>query len=150
MKDLAHDCRILRDQYGDTVPEVLISFIGDAYQPSETHLGKTRLAIKILTAAQVPFTILTKSNAIQRDFDILGDYRDKFRLGMTILTTFEDEVQSWKPEAPSIRSRIDTLAAAKRVGLKTWVSLEPVMKVMSGDFGDAHKNITLLFEYAVI
>jgi DNA repair photolyase len=131
MKDLARDCRFLRDQYGEAIPEVLISFIGDAYQRSENHLGKTRLAIKILTAAQIPFTILTKSNAIQRDFDILGDYRDKFRLGMTIITPFEDEAQAWEPGAPSISSRIDTLAEAKRIGIRTWVSLEPVMKLMS-------------------
>jgi DNA repair photolyase len=115
MKDLASDCRILLDVYGEAVPEVLISFIGDAYQRSESHLGRTRLAIRILINSGIPFTILTKSNTIRRDFDILTEHRSKFRLGMTILTTFEDEVQSWEPEAPSIRSRIDTLAAAKRV-----------------------------------
>ncbi|MCP4625809.1 MAG: hypothetical protein GY850_20180 [bacterium] len=90
MKDLAHDCRILLDVYGEAVPEVLITIIGDAYQRSpESHLGRIRLAIRILINSGIPFTIFTKSNTISRDFDILADYRDKFRLGMTILTTFE-------------------------------------------------------------
>lgn len=130
-KKIAHDARHLVDKYGDAVPEVLISFIGDAYQPAEKHLGITRLAIRILIDAGVPFTILTKSPLIQRDFDILAPYRDKFRLGVTILTTFEDEAMEWEPGAPSISSRLDTLRVAKSEGLKTWVSLEPVMKKMS-------------------
>ena len=131
MKDLISDCRSLNDEYGDKVPEVLISFIGDAYQRSERALGRTRLIIKMLIGQGIPFTILTKSDLIKRDFDILSPYRDKFRLGMTILTTFQDEAGEWEPGAPWILDRIQTLAAAKQTGIRTWVSLEPVMRVMS-------------------
>lgn len=130
-RKIAHDAGYLIDKYGDECPEVLISFIGDAYQKAERNLGVTRLAIRILIDAGVPFTILTKSDLIQRDFDILAPYRDKFRLGMTILTTFEDEAEKWEPGAPWISERLDTLRVAKSAGIKTWVSLEPVMKVQS-------------------
>lgn len=131
MSKLAADCRSLIDQYGEAVPEILISFVGDAYQPAELTLGKTRLALRILINAGVPFTILTKSYRVNRDFDLLAAYRSKFRLGMTILTTFEDEAMRWEPGASSIGDRLITLSEAKQRGIRTWVSLEPVVKVMS-------------------
>lgn len=131
MSDLVKDCEDLKSQYGEAVPEVLISFIGDAYQPAERALGKTRLVIRMLIDQGIPFTILTKSDLIQRDFDILADYRDKFRLGMTILSPFEIDLQAWEPGAPGIGDRVETLWKAKDLGISTWVSLEPVMNIQS-------------------
>lgn len=129
--DLLSDCQSLKAEYGEAVPEVLISFIGDAYQPAEKALGKTRLVVRLLIDQNIPFTILTKSALIQRDFDVLSEYRDRFRLGMTILSAFDDELQSWEPGASSLSNRLETLWKAKELGIRTWVSLEPVMKVMS-------------------
>ena len=128
---LAKDARALTDKYGDQVPEILISFIGDPYQPAESALGLTRLTIRTLMNAGVPFTILTKSYRSVRDFDILTEYRSKFRFGMSIITPFEDEAMKWEPKASSISNRLDAIRMAKQRGLFTWVSLEPVMRVGS-------------------
>lgn len=125
---IAADARALIEQYGDAVPEVLISFVGDAYQPAENTLGISRLAIQCLIKANIPFTILTKSGLVKRDRDILGPYRDKFRLGMTILTADQSLASQWEPYAPLIAERIETLKIFKALGVKTWVSLEPVMQ----------------------
>jgi DNA repair photolyase len=131
MVDLAKDARALRDHYGDAVPEILISFIGDAYQPAEKTLGKTRLVIKTFINAGLPFTILTKSHIIRRDHDILAPYRSKFRLGMTIISGFDDELTAWEPGASCLAERLMTLKQFSDSGVRTWVSLEPIMKIMS-------------------
>jgi len=121
------DARSLSDEYGDACPEILISFIGDAYQPAEKHLGITRLAIRTLINHNLPFTILTKSNLITRDFDLLQEHRKKFRLGMSLITTDDFKASEWEPKAASVLDRIYTLGAAKKHGFQTWVSLEPVI-----------------------
>lgn len=131
MTDLARDCKTLNDQYGEEVPEVLISFIGDAYQPSEARTGRTRLAIRILTGAGIPFTILTKSDLIMRDFDLLEPYSHKFRLGVSLVTWDQSQACNWEPGASSTTERIALLAEAQFRKIPTWVSLEPVMDAKS-------------------
>ena len=128
---IASDARDLLAAYGDKCPEVLISFIGDAYQPAETTLGQTRLAIRILIDHQIPFTILTKSAGVCRDFDLLSAYREKFRLGMSFTSVDRREVDQWEPGARHIDERILALSKAKTLGIRTWVSLEPVMSIKS-------------------
>jgi DNA repair photolyase len=66
---LVADCRYLADKFGDDCPEILLTFLGDAYQPAEAVLGLTRMAIRTLISFNLPFTILTKSALINRDID---------------------------------------------------------------------------------
>jgi len=107
--------------------EILLSFLGDVYQPAETELRLTREAIKILIQNDLTFTILTKggTRAI-RDFDLLQDY-DKARFGTTIIFLDQKLASEWEPGAPSIRNRIKAIQTAKERGIPTWVSLEPVI-----------------------
>ena len=63
------DCRYLKDKYGDDCPEILSTFLGDAYQPAESTLGLTRMAIRTRIGFNLPFTIFTKSALINRDLE---------------------------------------------------------------------------------
>ena len=44
----------------------------DTYQPAERRLRITRSVIKVLSEAQHPFSILTKSSLIERDIDLIA------------------------------------------------------------------------------
>ncbi len=108
-------------------PEILLSFQGDVYQPAEVGLGITRTAIEILIEHGLPFTILTKGGRrAMRDFDLLEEY-PKARFGSTIIFDNELYVFDWEPNAATFYSRAVTIQSAKRRGIKTWVSLEPVI-----------------------
>ena len=124
------DCRILKEQYGDNCPEIHLTFLGDAYQPSENTLGFTRLILRNLIEFNLPFTILTKSSLINRDIELLAPY-PKFRLGLSFTSVDQTEVKEWEPGTGYIQDRITTLRKFKNRGVKTWVSLEPVMSVKS-------------------
>ena len=130
IRRLIADCRYLLDKYGDDCPEILLTFLGDAYQPSEATLGFTRLAAKTLINFNLPFTILTKSSLINRDIEILAPY-PKFRLGLSFTSLTQAEVDKWEPGTGYVRDRINTLLKFKDRGVKTWVSLEPIMRVES-------------------
>jgi len=114
-------------QSGDC-PEILISFVGDPYQPEEIHLKLTRQIIKILIEFDLPFTILTKGGkAAVRDFDLLEKY-PKCSFGTTMILHYPNYIKYWEPYAAGWYDRWDAIFEAHNRGIKTWVSLEPVIE----------------------
>lgn len=109
------------------VPDIHLSFMGDVYQPEEMELGLTREAIEILIQYGLPFTILTKggTRAI-RDFDLLEKY-DRASFGTTIVFSKQTDADYWEPGAPTLDDRIRAFQEARSRGIKTWISLEPVI-----------------------
>jgi DNA repair photolyase len=61
-----------------------------------------------------------------RDFDLLEGF-DKARFGTTLLFTSQPEANYWEPNAASLRDRVNAIEIAYSRGIKTWVSLEPVI-----------------------
>lgn len=126
--NLIRDCSEL--QAWGVCPEIQLTFLGDAYQPMEKHLGFTQSAIQMLISAELPFTILTKSSLIDRDFLLFKSY-PKFRAGFSFTTIDPIEAREWEPGCGYVRDRAAVLQKFKSHGIKTWVSLEPVMSVES-------------------
>ena len=61
-----------------------------------------------------------------RDFDLLEDY-DKARFGTTLTLINQKNADEWEPNAALISDRIHVIEEAHNKGIKTWVSLEPVI-----------------------
>lgn len=104
---------------------VLLSFLSDPYQPAERELQLTREVIGILHDSDIIVTVLTKAGGlVQRDFEL---YRPGDSFGTTL--TFLDRKKSrlWEPGAALPAERIENLIAAKKAGILTWASLEPVI-----------------------
>ena len=109
-------------------PEINLSFIGDVYQPEEMKFRMTREVIKILIENDLRFTILTKGGSrAARDFDLLESY-DKCSFGTTLVFTDQGDADEWELNSPSITDRIRAIERAHSKGIKTWVSVEPVIK----------------------
>lgn len=107
--------------------EVQLCFTCDPYQPIEDDLHITRDAIKILKGNDIIVRILTKGGIRSlADFDLLEADRDWYGVTMTFLD--KDKSLKWEPEAAWPHERISCIAAAKKEGLKTWISLEPVIE----------------------
>lgn len=107
--------------------EVLFSFIGDPYQPHEAEARLTRSALKIFCDAGAAFTVLTKGGRlVERDFDVMATAGA--RLGVSLVWCCDDENRrAWEPHAAPVRERMDLLIKAHLSGIRTWVSLEPVI-----------------------
>jgi hypothetical protein len=91
------------------------------------RLGLTRNAIQILIDNGLRVTILTKGGMrAARDFDLLETY-DRCRFGTTVVFTNQADASRWEPNAPSVEDRIQAIHQAHGRGIKTWVSLEPVI-----------------------
>ncbi len=116
----AHRLQIQRE----TGP-VLLCFTCDPYQPIDQQYELSRKAISALHSYDINVRILTKAGErAERDFDLLSD-KDWF--GVT-LTNLDNQLSlRWEPGAALPDERIKALSKAHTNGIKTWVSLEPVL-----------------------
>jgi DNA repair photolyase len=106
-------------------PNVLLCFTSDPYQPCEADSKLTRKAIEILHGASVSVTILTKAGMrAMRDFDLLGP-GDVF--ATTLTCSNNENSLEWEPGAALPGERLHSLSEAHKRGIRTWVSLEPVL-----------------------
>lgn len=106
---------------------VLLSFTSDPYQPLEEKLHLTRAALCLLIAGTRVVSVLTKNpaRALNLDGDLLLEGR--VHLGTTIAFTSEGLRRKWEPGAPPIVDRIYWMKHAHAMGLRTWISMEPVI-----------------------
>ena len=108
----------LRDIRGKVI---WLSSATDPYQPIEAETRATRKVLEsVLPRNKV--VILTKSDLILRDLDVLHKYRDRIRVGFTITSLKKNP---WEPYAPEPHRRIRALRIFKEAGFETFVSIEP-------------------------
>lgn len=124
-KDVLWQLQREAPNFAGTDERVLLCFTCDPYQPLDVEKQITRQAIEILRANNVPFQILTKGGIrAARDFDLYGP-DDIFGTTLTLLD--EDKSKLHEPHAAVPEDRIVAIKLAKRKGIETWVSLEPVI-----------------------
>jgi DNA repair photolyase len=125
IKLLEKDARILA-QKGDRRP-IQLSFTCDPYQMIDEQYQLTRQALQVLLGYGLHVQILTKGgNRSLRDFDLLSAHKDLVEYGATLVFADDKKAAQIEPYAASTSERIDVLRKAHELGIKTWVSLEPV------------------------
>jgi DNA repair photolyase len=106
--------------------EVFLSSASDPYQPVEARYRLTRRCLELLQKKEFPTSILTRSPLVLRDLDLLRKFR-WVKVGMSVTTV---PSRRFEPGVPSLRRRIETLRRLGEAGIKTWVSLAPVIPGM--------------------
>ena len=125
IEDLKKDARKLRKNNDDR--EILFCFMGDPYNPDEPSRGITRQALEIMIENNLRFTVLTKGgDRVRRDLDLFKSY-SKCSIGQTIVFSDQAFVNYYEPNAASLKERFELAKEAHELGIKTWVSLEPVI-----------------------
>lgn len=118
------DCEQLAKQ-NETRP-ILLCFTCDAYQNINEMYNITRKAIRILVDNDLKFKILTKGGKRSTvDFDIIAEKPHLCEYGTTLVFNDRKSSEIERFAAPTSK-RIQALKEAHELGLKTWVSLEPV------------------------
>jgi DNA repair photolyase len=106
---------------------ILLSFTTDPYQNIDVKYQLTRQAIQILHSHNLKVTILTKGGKrSERDFDLLANNAELSEYGTSLVFTDEVIRMQMEPGASSTQERINALKKAHRLGIFTYVSLEPV------------------------
>ena len=104
----------------------LLGSITDAYQPLEKRYRITRSILEVLLKYQFPISILTKSDLVLRDLDLLKQF-SKCDVGLTITTLDEGVRQHFEPYSSSIEQRVRALKVLHENGIKTYVFIGPIL-----------------------
>lgn len=105
---------------------ILLSSVMDAYQPIERKYALTRSIIEVILKHQYPLSILTKSDLVIRDIDILQKIVD-CEVGLTITTLDREKARIIEPLAVSPERRLTALAKLKQAGITTYAFIGPVL-----------------------
>jgi len=121
----------LKEEIKGLVKQTL--FIGkdtDPYQPIEKRLQHTRQTLEILSVSGHAACILTKSDLVVRDIDLLLGMRGS-SVGMSFSFQTERSREIFEANAPSTRRRLDALRELKRAGIETYALISPVMPLIT-------------------
>ena len=121
LENIESDLNLIK---GDSEP-VHLSFVGDPYDLGRQDNSHTRKVLELFRGYDHPFQVLTKGGLkAVKDFDLYGP-EDRFGVTLTFINPVDSA--SWEPGAALPANRIESLRMAHEFGIKTWVSLEPVI-----------------------
>lgn len=111
----------------------------DPYLPLERELGLTRKALELAERYGYGFTLITKSDLVLRDLDLLKAIQEKTKcvVQMTLTTLDEELCKKLEPGVCTTARRLEVLEILKREGIPTVVWLCPILPFLN----DTEANI---------
>jgi DNA repair photolyase len=111
---------------------VSLSTVTDPYQAPERKYAITREILIRLAEADFPVSILTKSDLVLRDLDVLKRFpAGGVQVGFSLNTADDAVSRAFEPGAPQASKRILALKRLHEEGIATWVFLAPVLPVLT-------------------
>ena len=119
----------------------------DPYIPLETKFGNVRKALALANQYGFGFTLITKSDRVLRDLDLLKAINDKTKcvVQMTLTTYDEDLCKKIEPNVSTTKERFEALKKLNEAGIPTVVWLCPVLPFIN----DTEENIRGILEYCI-
>ncbi len=104
----------------------LLGSVTDAYQPVEKKYKITRAVLEILLKYNFPISILTKSDLVTRDMDLLKGFSD-CDVGLTVTTLDRQTAKGFEPRSPSPQQKLKALEILHNAGIKTYGFIGPIL-----------------------
>ena len=119
----------------------------DPYMHIETELNHTRKCLEIIDKYGFGFTIITKSNRIVRDLDLLKSINEELKcvVQMTLTTYDEDLCKIIEPNVSTTKERFETLKIMRDNGIPTVVWLDPILPFIN----DTEDNLRGVLCYCI-
>jgi DNA repair photolyase len=112
---------------------VALSGVTDAYQPVERVLHLTRRCLEVLAEFRNPVSVTTKSDAVVRDLDLLGELARHRAVSVTIsITTLDSDLaRRLEPRAAQPGARLRTVERLAAAGVPVGVNIAPVIPALT-------------------
>lgn len=119
----------------------------DPYIPLESEIGNVRKALSLADQYGFGFTLITKSNRVLRDLDLLKAINSKTKcvVQMTLTTWDEDLCKKLEPNVSTTRERFEALKELHNAGIPTVVWLCPILPFIN----DTEENIIGILNYCI-
>ena len=117
----------------------------DPYIPLESKIGNVRKALALADQYGFGFTLITKSDRVLRDLDLLKSINDKTKcvVQMTLTTCDENLCRKIEPNVSTTKERVEALKRLHEAGIPTVVWLCPVLPFIN----DTEENIRGILKY---
>ena len=117
----------------------------DPYIPLEDELGYVRKALALSERYGFGFTLITKSDRVLRDLDLLAAINEKTKcvVQMTLTTYDESLCKILEPHVSTSKERFHALLKLKEAGIPAVVWLSPILPFIN----DTEENIRGILEY---
>ncbi len=135
-----HDCRpkknliprIKREAARLEGELISISNSSDPYPQLEQKTGLTRKCLEILADSNCRLQIVTKSDLVVRDIDILREL--PCAVSVTVLTYDDKLSERLEPAAPVSSRRLRAIETLVKEGISTTVRIDPIIPFLNDDF----------------
>ena len=119
--------------------------MSDPYMPLEKELLFTRRALELIDRYGFGATLITKSNLVLRDLDLLKSINDhtKCVVQMTMTTYDETMCQKLEPGVCTTTARFETLKVLRDAGIPTVVWISPILPFLN----DTMENLNGILDY---
>lgn len=119
----------------------------DPYIPLESQLGNVRKALSLANQYGFGFTLITKSDRVLQDLDLLKAINDKTKcvIQMTLTTYDEDLCRKIEPYVSTTKERVAVLKKLHEAGIPTVVWLSPILPFIN----DTEENIKGIIRYCI-
>jgi len=119
--------------------------MNDPYMPVEGKYQLCRRALQVIAAHQFPVHIITKSDRVLRDIDLLREISQVYAAVSFTVTAADDQLaRQIEPGAPSSSARFAAMRALADAGIHTGITMMPILPFIS----DTEENVTRLVELA--
>ncbi len=105
----------------------------DPYQPIEKRYRIMRRILEVLSAANHPVGIVTKSALVLRDLDILSSMAERglVKVGLSVTTLDAKLARIMEPRASTPAKRLEAVEALNSAGVPTSVMMAPVIPALN-------------------
>lgn len=119
----------------------------DPYIPLEMELQYLRRALELIERYGFGVTLITKSNRILRDLDLLQKINGKTKCVVQMtLTTYDEELcRKLEPNVCTTKERFEVLKRMQDLGIPTVVWLDPILPFIN----DTRENIEGLLDMCI-
>jgi DNA repair photolyase len=102
--------------------------MNDPYTYAEADYGLTRKSLEIVAKYRFPVHIITKSDMVLKDLDILKKINKiKARVSFTVTTAYDELAKVLEPGAPSPSRRLAAMQKLSEAGIETGVVMMPIL-----------------------
>jgi DNA repair photolyase len=124
----------------------------DPYQRCEGKYHLTQGAVRVLTDAGNPFSILTKSTLILRDLDLLAEAAQKglVQTSLSIGTLDEEVWRLTEPGTPQPRRRVEAVRRLNEAGVPCGVLVAPILPGLSDQDSQLEEVVTACIEAGAV
>jgi DNA repair photolyase len=126
---------------------VSIANSSDPYTPAEAQNLLMREVLPVLIRNGFKLLIVTKSNLVARDIDILS--KGRVCVSITVTTLNGHVAKRLEPFAPPPVSRLRALEALSRAGIPTMIRLDPIIPGVNDDSDTISAILKAAFEAGV-